>query len=385
MTDVLFISHSREVGGAEVYLRALIEHLTRSEPGRWRARLICRRDQILDAWADELARSGCEVHRLDVTRPRDLLRIAGLVRTAAVVHLNLAFPSGKYQFTSALLARSLRRPLVVTHQLALALPRRWTVAMRWLGRAAWRHIAASHRTRDFLIRELDYPPERVLVIHHGVQADLFRPATPATRHEHRRVIGELLDGAAWGEEILFTCTVARLSPQKGLLELVDAVQLMAAALPNVRAVVIGEGELRARIEQEIGARRLQRNLFLAGARPSAQVAEWLAACDLFILPSHYEGGPAIALMEALACGCAAVATSVGGVEELVTGASLGRLVPPRDAKALAAAALDLLKDPDERAAMGRVAREKVVAEFSIANTVRRTGAVLEEAADGRRA
>jgi len=274
---------------------------------------------------------------------------------------------------------------VVTHQLALALPRLWKMAMRWLGRAASRHIAASHRTRDFLVRELDYPPNQTMVIHHGVDAALFKPATPSARHERRRVIGELLDGAPWGEDVLFTCTVARLSPQKGLLDFVDAVQLMAATLPNLRAVVIGDGELRTSIEQEIGSRGLQRNLFLAGARPSAQIAEWLAACDLFILPSHYEGGPAIALMEALACGCAAVATSVGGVEELVTSASLGRLVPARDAKALAAAAVELLKDPDTREAMGRVAREKVAAEFSIANTVRRTDDVLGEAADGRRA
>jgi len=347
--------------------------------------LICRRDRILDAWADDLASSGCEVHRLDVARPRDLQRIAGLIRAAAVVHLNLAFPSGKYQFTCAVLASSFRRPLVVTHQLALALPRRWKVAMRWLGRAASRHIAASHRTRDYLIRELEYPPSRVVVIHHGVDADLFRPATLSARHERRRVIGELLDEAPWGEDVLFTCTVARLSPQKGLFELVDAVQLMAAARPNLRAVVIGEGELRTRIEQEIGSRGLERNLFLAGARPSAQIAEWLAACDLFILPSLYEGGPAIALMEALACGCAAVATSVGGVEEMVTNASLGRLVPAGDARALAAAAEELLKDPDARASMGRVARERVAAEFSVANTVRRTDDVLDEAAADRRA
>jgi len=347
--------------------------------------LICRRDHLLDAWADDLASSGCDVHRLDVARPRDLQRIAALVRSAAVVHLNLAFPSGKYQFTCALLATSFRRPLVVTHQLALALPRLWKMAMRWLGRAASRHIAASHRTRDFLVRELDYPPNRTMVIHHGVDADLFKPATPSARHERRRVIGELLDGAPWGEDVLFTCTVARLSPQKGLLDFVDAVQLMAAALPNLRAVVIGDGELRTRIEQEIGSRGLQRNLFLAGARPSAQIAEWLAACDLFILPSHYEGGPAIALMEALACGCAAVATSVGGVEELVISESLGRLVPARDAKALAAAAVELLQDPDAREAMGRVARERVAAEFSIANTVRRTDDVLNDAAGGRRA
>jgi len=385
VTDVVFISHGREVGGAEVYLRALIRHLVASASDRWHVQLICRRDHILDAWADDLASSGCEVHRLDVARPRDLQRIAGLVRTAAVVHINLAFPSGKYQFTCALLASSFRRPLVVTHQLALALPLRWKVAMRWLGRAAWRHIAASHRTREFLIREFHYAPDRVVVIHHGVDADLFRPATPSARHERRRVIGALLGAAPWGEDILFTCTVARLSPQKGLFELVDAVQLMAAALPSLRAVVIGEGELQTRLEEEITKRGMQGNLFLAGAQPPAEVAEWLAACDLFILPSRYEGGPAIALMEALACGCAAVATSVGGIEELVTDASLGSLVPAQDAKALAAAAMELLQDPDRRAAMGRVAREKVAAEFSMANTVRRTEGVLDEAARQRHA
>ncbi|TMD18636.1 MAG: glycosyltransferase family 4 protein, partial [Chloroflexi bacterium] len=120
-------------------------------------------------------------------------------------------------------------------------------------------------------------------------------------------------------------------------------------------------------------------VFLAGSLLRSQVAEWLAASDLFVLPSRYEGGPATALMEAMACGCAIVATNVSGVNELVTDESLGRLVPARDSDALAASILDLLADAGLRGKMAERARAKVLAEFTIEASMRKTENVLIEA------
>jgi glycosyltransferase involved in cell wall biosynthesis len=381
---LLFISHSREVGGAEVYLEKLVRHIAAAGGDLdWRATLVCRRDHVLDSWAAEISES-CEVVRLDVTSARDLRQLAKLVREADLVHLNLSFPSGKYQFAAALITRMLGRPLVVTHHLALRVPAPWRVAMRWLGGAARSHIAVSRRSRNVLIQEFGYNPEHVVVVHNGIDADSFKPASEEARRAIRRIGGETLDGQAWGDDVLLACTVARLSPQKGLFDLIDATAIVVQAVPTARMVVIGEGELRQRLVEHVRAHGVERYFFLAGAMPHERVAQWLAAADLFILPSHYEGGPATALMEAMACGCAVVTTNVSGVEEIITDAALGAVVPPRNAAALAAATVELLIDAGQRAAMAARGRSKVNADFSIAASLQLTLAVFDAAVAGER-
>ena len=382
---MLFISHSREVGGAEVYLENLLRHLAVQREGfRWQPQLVCRRDQALDAWLAEIA-TFCEVYRLDVVRPQDTMRLAKLVRQAALVHLNLSFPAGKYQFASALLTRLLGRPLVVTHHLALKVGFPWHQAMQWLGVAARRHIAVSRRSRSVLIEEFGYPSDRVVVVHNGIDAKRFRPATEAARKALRREGGVALDGQPWGDDALIACTVARLSSQKGLFELVEATELVVKEMPAARFVVIGEGNLHRRLADDARARGLQHHFFLLGALPRQQVAEWLAAADLFILPSRYEGGPATALMEAMASGCAVVTTDVSGVGELIDDPSLGRIVPPQQVAALAKATVDLFSNPSARTRMGEHARNKVIANFTIDACLQRTVQVFEEVLAGTHA
>jgi glycosyltransferase involved in cell wall biosynthesis len=179
--------------------------------------------------------------------------------------------------------------------------------------------------------------------------------------------------------------VARLSTQKGLFELIEATELVVKEVPAARVVVIGEGGLRSRLLEQARVRGLQHFFFLAGALPRSGVAGWLAAADLFVLPSRYEGGPATALMEAMAAGCAVVATDVSGASELITDPGVGRLVPARKVDAIADAMVDLMSDPQARAAMGARARLKVIDGFTIEAYLTRTIAILEEAVDSSRA
>jgi len=372
------VSHSREVGGAEVYVENLIRHLARESELDWRPELICRRDRAVDGLAETVA-EWAPVARLDFTHLSDLAEIRRKMASASLVHLNLSYPTGKYLFGAATLARSLRRPLVVTHHLALEVGPPWRQLMRWLGRSAKQHIAVSRHAAAVLSRAYGYPADRVQVVHNGIDARRFKPASPEDRSRLRRRAGETLDGHPWGDDVLLSCTVARLSPQKGLFELINAAAQLARQSVNFKMVVIGEGKLRRALRDRIRDRGLESQVFLAGSLPRSQVAEWLAASDLFVLPSRYEGGPATALMEAMACGCAIVATNVSGVSELVTDESLGRLVPARDSDALAASILDLLADAGLRAKMAERARAKVLAEFTIEASMRKTENVLIEA------
>jgi glycosyltransferase involved in cell wall biosynthesis len=106
-------------------------------------------------------------------------------------------------------------------------------------------------------------------------------------------------------------------------------------------------------------------MLLAGNLQPPDVVRWLQAADLFVLPSHFEGGPATALMEAMAAGCAVVATRVSGTDELVPNPVFGTLVEARQPEALAAAIRRLLLDPDLRARLGRRARQRVIESFDM--------------------
>jgi glycosyltransferase involved in cell wall biosynthesis len=161
------------------------------------------------------------------------------------------------------------------------------------------------------------------------------------------------------------CCVARLSPQKGLKDLIAAARQLKDEVPSARYVLIGEGELRSELSREVTRSGLGTTMLFAGNMPPSDVGAWLQAADLFVLPSHFEGGPATALMEAMAAGCAVVATRVSGTDELVPTPEFGSLVEARQPLALAAAIRRLLLDPQLRARLGRKARERVIEGFDI--------------------
>jgi glycosyltransferase involved in cell wall biosynthesis len=119
---------------------------------------------------------------------------------------------------------------------------------------------------------------------------------------------------------------------------------------------------------------LDDHVILTGAR--RDVPDLLPAFDVFALSSRFEGLP-IALLEAMASGVACVATTVGGVTEVLTDGGDGLLVGPGDPSALAAAIVALLGDPDRRDELGRVAIHRA-AQFELTAAVRRIERVYAE-------
>ena len=137
-----------------------------------------------------------------------------------------------------------------------------------------------------------------------------------------------------------------------MADLAAAFQRVAAARPDARLVLLGDGDVRASTEAAL--RPLGERVLFAGLRPLGEVPTWLAACDLLTLPSHHEGTPNV-LLEALASGRRVVATRVGGIPDVVSRPELGQLVPPHDPAALAVAlgrALDEPYDPAVVASLG---------------------------------
>jgi glycosyltransferase involved in cell wall biosynthesis len=382
MRRVVYVSHSREVGGAESYLAGLILQASHEH----QVALICRCEPALDAWVKEIRDAGVTVHRLDFTRLRDFTRVMALARGADLAHLVLAYPVGKYQLAAALLIRLARRPLIITHQLTLDLGslglsagrrRIWSAAFHAYALLATRHIAVSASGRELLVTKYAFPARLVEVIHNGVDATQHRPLPAGERVQLRRALGQVIAGESWSDETNIIATVARLSLQKGLGDLVQAAAAVGPRRPQARFLIIGDGDQRATLAAQIAAAGLTRQVFLAGALPQETVAGWLAASDLFVLPSHFEGLP-LSLLEAMAAGCPAIATSVGGNTEVINSEAVGALVAPRQPAELAAAIMRLLDDPDGRVRIGAAARARVARDFDREAGYDRTLALYDE-------
>jgi glycosyltransferase involved in cell wall biosynthesis len=160
------------------------------------------------------------------------------------------------------------------------------------------------------------------------------------------------------DAVLFTC-VGRLEPQKNPLLLLQA--FAALDDPRTHLVMLGEGSLREQLTAHIRKYGLEKRVHLLGKR--SEVAECLAASDVFVLSSSWEGNP-LAVMEAMAAGLPVIGTAVGGVPELVESGRQGILVAPGDAAGFANAMRTLLNNPALRAAMASAARARATARFN---------------------
>lgn len=161
--------------------------------------------------------------------------------------------------------------------------------------------------------------------------------------------------------------VSRLEPVKGPLFLVDAAKIVITACPEVKFLVVGEGSLRKKMEEQCREFKLAGSFIFTGWQED--VEKLLGVLDILVLPSLNEAVGRI-ILEAATYGVPAIATRVGGVPEIVRDQETGLLVPPQDAGSIARALLELLTDPEKRERLGRAAKEKVTTKFSATDMVR---------------
>jgi len=185
-------------------------------------------------------------------------------------------------------------------------------------------------------------------------------------------------GAAIPGRILF---LGRLEPAKGTAELLDAVALLAPRFPQLRLVMGGNGDLDG-FQRGAAERGIADRIALPGWLDAAARDAELARASVFCLPSHAEGLP-MAVLEAMAAGKAVVASSVGGIPELVQDGVNGLLVPAHDAAALAAALARLLDDDSLRRQLGVQARATVEARYSTRAVCGRLAAIYNDLAGTR--
>jgi len=212
------------------------------------------------------------------------------------------------------------------------------------------------------------PAAKIRVVYNGVDSR-FRPGD---QHSARAGLG-LPPGAF---VLLF---VGLLVPVKGLEVLLEAVAALAE--PQVCCALVGAGPLRETLQARAGALGLEAQVVFAGARPTAEIPQWMQAADLLVLPSFSEGRPNVVL-EAQASGLAVVATRVGGTPELVEDGVSGLLVDSGDPGQLARAITRLRQDGAERQRLGEEGRRRA-ASFTWQASARQVKGLYEQVLGGR--
>ncbi len=157
-------------------------------------------------------------------------------------------------------------------------------------------------------------------------------------------------------------TVARLSPEKGLTVLLDALSLARTQGADVHLTIVGYGPLREALEQQAARLGLNITLTFAGAIGQDRIQSFYQNADAFVLSSFSEGLPVV-LMEAMATGLPVIASRITGIPELVRENIDGLLVPPGNVSALADAICTLARNPELRASCAASARDQVCQHF----------------------
>jgi glycosyltransferase involved in cell wall biosynthesis len=357
---VLHVTTGRAWRGGERQVLGLLRGLSARGV---RQALVCTRGGAMEARARA---EGFEVHALPIVNEVDLVtvgRVAALLRRGrhAILHLHTSQAHGLGAMAARLLGA--RRPrIVVTRRVDYSIYRHGFLGLDRLKYAPGADLVlcVSERVRDVL-RADGVPADRLRVVRSGL--DLRRTeGAGAARDAVRREWGVPADAPLVG-------SVGQLVGHKAHCDLVAALPAVRATFPDLRAVIVGEGEERGALEEQARRLGVADLLRLPGYRDDALAC--LAAMDLFCFPSREEG-LGTSVLEALAMERPVVATRAGGIPEMIRDGEHGLLVPPGDPPALAAAMTRLLGDPELGRRLALAGRARVASEFSIERTVEET-------------
>jgi glycosyltransferase involved in cell wall biosynthesis len=337
-------------------------------------------NSFLDEWKD----NGMSYHPLSIEvandSPRTLTRTHHALRCARTISLLwkvrprvvlLALPWPLFGLGSILGCALYRVPTLVSFQLVPWAGQVWgktLAAYQWAHRRRQLWVVNSEDGRRNLCATFHVPPAEVCIIRNGVNVSLFgRPASPA---EREAAASELRNEFNLEQNTRLLLTVARLHAQKGYDDLVDGAMQLSGDFPDVRFLWVGDGDLREHLERRVREAGLSKKVVFAGYR--SDLGRFYRGADLFVFPTHFEGGSSFALVEAMACGTPVVSSDASGIPEVVQNRAHGLLFPAKNVPALVEATRFALNHPDEMQAMawrGRERAAELTEEHMCRNTV----------------
>jgi glycosyltransferase involved in cell wall biosynthesis len=299
--------------------------------------------------------------------PFALLRLARFMRDRKFdVVQTWIFAANTY---GRIAARRAGVPVVVVSEMAVDLwkGRSQLAVDRYLARWTDVVVGNSNAVAAFYRDKAGVPDAKLTVIPSGI-GDEEPP--PVDRAEVRRSLGLAEDAPV----VLF---VGRLAAQKAVDDLLAALDVLQHVRPDLRALIAGDGPLRDRLEEHAAAVGLRASVKFLGHRED--VPRLLAASDLLVLPSLYEGLPNVVL-EAMRFRKPVVATAAPGTTEVVADGVTGLLVPMRNPVELARAIRRVIEEPGLANRLGEAGRARVEAEFRASTMIERFAELYERLA-----
>ncbi|HEY7151671.1 MAG TPA: glycosyltransferase [Solirubrobacterales bacterium] len=358
-------------GGAE---RVATEVVTRLDPDRFERTLCVSRwtpreeaDPLIAPRVGALRDSGVRIvgiRRRSRVAAWEWAPLLSLLRTERIDVLHShQFGSN---FWASILGRMAGTPVVIAHE------HNWSFEGEQLRRLLDRYViapradaflAVSQETRRGMIELEGIDPELVRFVPLGIATPDGAPGADVRAElgipDHVPVIG----------------TACTLRPEKALDVLVRAAGILLEDFPDLRLLIAGEGPSRGQVEALIDQLGLGETVTLLGGR--GDIPDFLQALDVAVCSSNWEGSP-LSVMEYMEAELPVVATRVGGIPDMIESGVEGVLVPPGQPDAIAAAVAELLRSPDEAAAMGRRGQRRRREEFDLDVTARRIGDLYEE-------
>jgi teichuronic acid biosynthesis glycosyltransferase TuaC len=291
---------------------------------------------------------------------------------------HFALPDG---FAAAFLGRQFGKPSIIhVHGTDVHTIPQQSALLRFLTIWALRHAdairAVSSDLAERTVKLIDAEKRRngetetvkkVWVVPNGVDLNKFRLME---RQEAKRQLG--LD-----DDKRYLLYVGRLVAVKGLDLLLDAFAQLVQNQRDVELVLVGDGAERLVLAQRATTLGIRDKVHFVGAQPHERIVLWMNAGDVFCLPSHKEGLPTV-LLESLACGTPVVATSVGGIPEVVADGQVGRLVHSRDPREMAACIEEVLETPWDRQQLRNYVAERFSFEVVTRKLLEMYGSVMRD-------
>lgn len=365
MKRILFYTDTPLLGGAENQMYLLAKFLPKE---RFTVTLACANTLRLNSWCQKFLELGIKVIRLKVLHKHDPLYffyLKKLLPQFDLLHLHIWNPaSGRFGF----LAAGNKTPIVITEHDPFPLHGLKGWLKKKLMKKVKKIIVASRAAKELVLQqELAFKP-LLRIIPNGIDIEAWRiEASVSNKNEFRR-----FHFKASPQEKVILC-VAELHKRKGQKYLIEATHLLQLQIPEIKLVFVGDGP--ARKQYEAVARKLGNRVLFLGHRK--EVAQLMAASDLFVLPSIREAF-GLVILEASALELPVIASRVGGISEIIEDNKTGLLVPPENSRALADALSLLLKDPAHAAKLAKNARRRIETQFGAARMAEDTAAVYDE-------
>lgn len=355
--------------GVEEHMLELLRGLDRR---LFRLHLACP-DILLKQYRDDIPK---DVHVTSVMVDR-LTDLRGASRFASALRQHRIEILHSHMFRASLFAspigRFCRVPVILeTPHVRETWRKGWIkshfVVDRAVARLVDRYIAVSEANARYLIEEKRIPRGKISVIQNGCSIDRVDPSK-ARPEGIREKLG-------FSKDDLVVIAMARLEPQKGHRILLQALARLYPQFPKIRLICLGTGALENDLKAITRQMALDPIVRFVGFQ--SNVADWLAAANIGVLPSFYEGLP-LAAVETLAAGLPIVATAVDGTPEVVINGETGLLVPAGNPAAMAEAIATLARQPELRRKLALSGRERVLKQFTIERQVEKTSNLyLEE-------